>query len=542
MRETKGLALSLFLLSLPAWAQSAAPAATVTFSSSTLSTSATAVDSGGTVGAGGQANSSASGDTIAYAWSAACNGGLGSGTFSNASASTTKWTAPPNATGSDQTCSLTLSAMATPSGASASLATTLTVSAQSGGTSPGGTASGGSGGNSTVALDTLTPDSIYRTGNIVQAGATIYVGLHLDPGQTASGLTFLWADHCTGGIGNGAFSSSAASAPSWTAPNNMSGSTQSCAFTVTISDSAGNQVTLPFPISVAAAGTGDSAAGNSVANATPQNGWWWAPSVAGIGFSIEVNAAGAIFLGAYMYDSGGNPVWYAANLASNGANDAGIPPGGVFGSGGSPSSASAGGWTGTLQFYTGGPALGAAYQAPKSTASGSVSLSCSTAQQCAVGLPGSTSPLTIERYAFVDGGTSRSIADASGMPQTGWWWNSGASGVGYFVEVQSDSAGNDIAFVAYYLYDQSGNPRWFVTDGTMNASGGVFGSGGSATADADAVQCSGGASLDNLVALPTQCSAMASGQIEDAFTSATAGTVDYLDDNKLTIPIQRFSF
>jgi hypothetical protein len=44
---------------------------------------------------------------------------------------------------------------------------------------------------------------------------------------------------------------------------------------------------------------------------SPANGWWWAPSEGGRGYAIEVQG-GTVFLAGYMYDSTGNPVWYAS--------------------------------------------------------------------------------------------------------------------------------------------------------------------------------------------------------------------------------------
>ncbi len=43
----------------------------------------------------------------------------------------------------------------------------------------------------------------------------------------------------------------------------------------------------------------------------PEAGWWWAPSEGGRGYAIEVQGS-TMFLTGYMYDSAGNPIWYAA--------------------------------------------------------------------------------------------------------------------------------------------------------------------------------------------------------------------------------------
>ena len=41
----------------------------------------------------------------------------------------------------------------------------------------------------------------------------------------------------------------------------------------------------------------------------PESGWWWSEAESGRGFTIEVQG-NKLFIGGYMYDAGGNPVWY----------------------------------------------------------------------------------------------------------------------------------------------------------------------------------------------------------------------------------------
>ena len=389
---------------------------------------------------------------------------------------------------------------------------------------------------STSATVNFASSALSASSTAVNSGGTITTGARATSSSSADTINYSWGASCAGGLANGSFATPNNYGTTWTAPSNSTGSYQICTLTLLASATpSGASASLSESITVR---TQSSSSTTTIDH--PINGWWWSSTVPGIGFSIEVDASGKMFMGAYMYDSSGNPVWYVANLTAQ--SSAGIPAGGVFGGGGSSSAASPfPEWTGTLQYYTGGPALGAAYQAAKASNIGPVSLSCTTSIHCALTLPNVTSPLAIERYAFVSGGASRNVASASLMPQTGWWWNPSQAGLGYFVEVQSDSSGNNTAFIAYYLYDQSGNPRWFITYGAASSSGGVFGSGGTTATSANAVQCSGGASLGNLVPTPIQCSAMASGQIQDSFASTTSGSVNYENDN-LTIAIQRLSF
>lgn len=43
----------------------------------------------------------------------------------------------------------------------------------------------------------------------------------------------------------------------------------------------------------------------------PETGWWWNANEGGRGFSIEVQGDN-LFIGGFMYDGGGNPVWYVS--------------------------------------------------------------------------------------------------------------------------------------------------------------------------------------------------------------------------------------
>ena len=44
---------------------------------------------------------------------------------------------------------------------------------------------------------------------------------------------------------------------------------------------------------------------------TPETGIWWNPAESGRGFALEIQA-GTMFLGGYMFDASGNPIWYSS--------------------------------------------------------------------------------------------------------------------------------------------------------------------------------------------------------------------------------------
>lgn len=73
----------------------------------------------------------------------------------------------------------------------------------------------------------------------------------------------------------------------------------------------------------------------------PKTGWWWNPDESGRGLSIEVQGD-RMFLAGFMYDAGGNPVWYAADALME-----------------SPTR-----FRGTLVQYAGGQTLAQPYRAP----------------------------------------------------------------------------------------------------------------------------------------------------------------------------------
>jgi alpha-tubulin suppressor-like RCC1 family protein len=109
----------------------------------------------------------------------------------------------------------------------------------------------------------------------------------------------------------------------------------------------------------------------------PQTGWWWNPAEGGRGFSVEVQNS-SVFIATYMYDSMGNPVWYAAGPAALVNNS----------------------YLGNWTAYTGGQTLTGSYQAPSGSANaGYLSVQFSSPTAGVLTLPNGRQ-IPIQRFTF----------------------------------------------------------------------------------------------------------------------------------------------
>ena len=164
------------------------------------------------------------------------------------------------------------------------------------------------------------------------------------------------------------------------------------------------------------------------ATTTPQAGWWWNPAEPGRGFAIDYSPANKmIFLGAFLYDSSGTPVWYSAALAEHGPDL----------------------YYGYLVRYQGG-------QAAATSTVAWVQLTLTSTASALLSISGAgldPTSIAIERFAFASGGTG--LASRPTQPGTGWWWNSAAGWRGCFIEVQGSSM-----FLVNFTYDADGRPVW----------------------------------------------------------------------------------
>lgn len=109
---------------------------------------------------------------------------------------------------------------------------------------------------------------------------------------------------------------------------------------------------------------------------TPESGWWWNQAQPGVGYNIETQN-GTLFVAAFVYDEGGNPVWYSGAGQINGENTVTI----------------------NLLRSSGGQCLGCVYTIAQSGDSGyQITLSFSDESHGIVRLNGAETP--IERFNF----------------------------------------------------------------------------------------------------------------------------------------------
>lgn len=172
----------------------------------------------------------------------------------------------------------------------------------------------------------------------------------------------------------------------------------------------------------------------------PQSGWWWNPQEGGRGFALEIRN-GQLFFGGFLYNTSGKSIWYVSGPNAMQDTKTYIAP---------------------LSSYTNGQTLTGDYRAPAANANvGTLQLQFQDATHGTLTWPGGTVP--IERFEIAAGGlTSTSSGFA---PETGWWWNANQGGRGFAIEVQSGTL-----FMAGFMYDDTGDPVWYLTSGAMTSS------------------------------------------------------------------------
>jgi lysyl endopeptidase len=170
---------------------------------------------------------------------------------------------------------------------------------------------------------------------------------------------------------------------------------------------------------------------NSSGGIVPQTGWYWNAAESGRGFFIERRGT-KIFMSGYYYADNGRATWFVAEGTQSG-NSMTAPMSGV----------------------SGGQTLTGPYVAPTNAVTlGTVTLDMTSTTTATLRWPGGT--VALSRFPFGGAG--------SGTPESGWWWNAAESGRGYSIEIQ----GNTL-FMVGFMYDDAGNPIWYLSSGAMSS-------------------------------------------------------------------------
>jgi hypothetical protein len=167
---------------------------------------------------------------ITYLWQATCAEVSGTGTFApSASVASPSWTPPSAPAGVDLTCLIRVTAISASKSASASFVQRVTQTA------------------AITHTLTITASPTGTPNPVVSGGTTAFMVTVADSvGHT---LDHDWAVTCPEALGShGVLGPSATVAtPTWTAPVNLTGSSQMCVVQVTVSDGHGESVTASFP-------------------------------------------------------------------------------------------------------------------------------------------------------------------------------------------------------------------------------------------------------------------------------------------------------
>jgi len=177
------------------------------------------------------------------------------------------------------------------------------------------------------------------------------------------------------------------------------------------------------------------------ASFVPESGWWWDSKLNGTGFFVEYggNSGKGLFVGGFLYDSAGNSAW----LVSTG------PLGSAT-------------YTSTWLKVTGGQTLTGSYKAPNQTTVANVTVAFTDATHAVMTRPDGTQ-INLTRFSFSALPPNPPTAPVGGAPQSGWWWaGSNFSGTGYGIEIQGNAV-----FIVAYVYDNSGNPIWYLATGGL---------------------------------------------------------------------------
>ncbi|HZZ94913.1 MAG TPA: hypothetical protein VFE23_20295 [Usitatibacter sp.] len=179
------------------------------------------------------------------------------------------------------------------------------------------------------------------------------------------------------------------------------------------------------------------------------SGLWWNPGESGWGIDFT-QRRDIVFAAWYTYDANGNPKWY---VASNCA----MPSAGV----------TSGTCHGSLYEVNGPTFFGAAFNpaAVNVVTAGSIAVTFMDTNNASFTytVGSQTRTVSIVRQAIAGG-------SIPGVDYTDLWWNPNESGWGMAVAQQGS-----VMFLAWYVYDSSGKPVWYVASNCAVSSAGCSG-------------------------------------------------------------------
>ena len=168
------------------------------------------------------------------------------------------------------------------------------------------------------------------------------------------------------------------------------------------------------------------------------SGLWWNESESGWGASFT-QRRNIVFAAWYTYDGSGNPKWYVASSCAM--------PSGVTGTSGT--------CTGELYQVTGPAFFGTAFNTSlvNAVTAGSLTINFQNASAATMSytVNGQSRTVPITRQVFQLGSTPPAV------DYTDLWWNPNESGWGMSITQQYGAM-----FLAWYVYDATGIPVWYV--------------------------------------------------------------------------------
>jgi hypothetical protein len=177
------------------------------------------------------------------------------------------------------------------------------------------------------------------------------------------------------------------------------------------------------------------------------SGLWWSANESGWGIHFTQRSSN-IFAAWYTYDAAGNPKWYVASNCTG-------------------ASATSGTCSGALYEVSGPTFFGATFNpnAVNVVNAGSLQVSFTNANSASMSytVAGQSRTVAIVRQPL-GGGTN------PGVDYTDLWWNPNESGWGMAMAQQGTNL-----FLAWYVYDGSGRPMWYVASNCTVSGAGCTG-------------------------------------------------------------------